>query len=129
VKSDNRILTFNDSVDWQMGRHVLKFGGSAQHYRNFYGVVPNYGTFSLDGSITGSPYADFLLGLPHTSQRVSPLANREMSLIEYGLYAEDSFKVSRRLNLSYGVRWDLYGTPSAGDHLMYNWDPARERYL
>jgi hypothetical protein len=42
----------------------LKFGGSVEHYRNFYGVVPNYGTFTFDGSITGNADADFLLGLP-----------------------------------------------------------------
>lgn len=124
TKGDNHILTLNDAVDWQRGKHSWKFGGSFQHYRNFYGVVPNYGTFTFDGSITGNAYADFLLGLPQKSQRVNPLGSREMTLNEYGFYAEDSFKVTRKLTLNYGVRWDLYGTPSAGDHLAYNWDPS-----
>ncbi len=124
VKANNHILTFNDTVSWQVGRHVWKFGGSAQHYRNFYGVVPDYGTFNFDGSITGNAYADFLLGLPQRSQRVTPLGQREITLNEYGIYAEDSFKVSQKLTVNYGLRWDLYGTPSASDHLMYNWDPA-----
>ncbi|QNI37187.1 TonB-dependent receptor [Edaphobacter albus] len=132
TKGDNHILTLNDAVDWQRGKHSWKFGGSFMHYRNFYGVVPNYGTFAFDGSITGkglnptadNAYADFLLGLPQNSQRVNPLGNREMTLNEYGIYAEDSFKVTRKLTLNYGVRWDLYGTPSAGDHLAYNWDPS-----
>jgi hypothetical protein len=130
VKSDNHILTFNDTLNWQVGRHVWKFGGSVQHYRNFYGVVPDYGTFTFDGSMTsnaqvqGNAYADFLLGLPQTSQRVNPLGNRQQTLNEYGFYAEDSFKVSQKLTVNYGVRWDLYGTPSADDHLMYNWDPS-----
>lgn len=123
VKADNHILTFNDTVDWQFGQHALKFGGSVQHYSNFYGVVPNYGTFTFDGSITGNAYADFLLGLPQESQRVNPLGNQTQTLNEYGLFAEDSFKLSRKLTLTYGVRWDLYGTPSSEKHLMYNWDP------
>jgi hypothetical protein len=130
VKADNHILTLNDTVSWQVGRHTWKFGGSFQHYRNFYGVVPNYGTFAFDGSMTsndqvrGNAYADFLLGLPQTSQRVNPLGKREMALNEYGIYAEDSFKVTPKLTVNYGIRWDLYGTPSASDNLMYNWDPA-----
>lgn len=124
TKADNHILTLNDNVNWQLGKHALKLGGSFQHYRNFYGVVPDYGSFSFDGSITGNPYADFLLGLPQQSQRVNPLGSREMTLNEFGVYAEDSFKLSRKLTLNYGVRWDLYGTPTAADHLMYNWDPS-----
>lgn len=132
VKANNHILTFNDTVDWQFGQHALKFGGSIQHYSNFYGVVPNYGTFnfdgsltsSADGSITGVPYADFLLGYPQESQRVNPLTNQTQTLNEYGLFAEDSFKLSRKLTLTYGIRWDLYGTPSSEKHLLYNWDPT-----
>lgn len=124
VKSDNHIFNLNDSVDWQHGRHVWKFGAGVQHFNKFYGVVPNYGLFNFDGSITGNAYADFLLGLPQQSQRTNPLTNREMTLSEYGLYAEDSYKVSRRLTLNLGIRWDIYGTPTAQDHLSYNWDPS-----
>lgn len=124
VKANNKIFNINDTVDWQYGRHTLKFGGSVERYHNFYGVVPNYGTFTFDGSITGSAYADFLLGLPQSDQRVNPLSNRTQDLTEYGLYAEDTYKLSHKLTLNYGVRWDFYGTPNAGDHLMYNWDPS-----
>jgi hypothetical protein len=124
VKSNNHIITLNNNIDWQVGKHALKFGGNIEHYENFYGVVPNYGTFTFNGFITGNAYADFLLGSPQQSQRVSPLGSRKQRLTEYGVYGEDSFKLSRRLNLSYGLRWDFYGTPFAGDYLMYNWDPA-----
>lgn len=123
IKANNHILNLNDSVDWQLGRHVLKLGFGAEHYSNYRGVVPDYGTFTFDGSITGNAYADFLLGLPQESRRVNPLSNRQQTLTEYGMYAQDTFKISRKLNLSYGVRWDIYGTPSADDHLTYNWDP------
>lgn len=132
VKANNHILSLNDSITWQVGRHVVKFGGSIERFSNFYGVIPDYGTFNFDGSstglangsLTGVPYADFLLGLPQTSQRTTPLGNREQTLSEYGIYAEDSFKLTPRLNINYGLRWDIYGTPNAADHLMFNWDPS-----
>jgi hypothetical protein len=124
VKANDHIISLNDSVVWQVSRHVMKFGGSIERYTNAQGVIPNYGSFSFDGSITGSPYADFLLGLPQTSQRTDPLGSREQALTEYGIYAEDSFKLTPRLNINYGIRWDIYGTPNASDHLMYNWDPS-----
>lgn len=131
IKANNHITTFVDNFTWQRGRHVLKFGGSAVHFSNFYGSVNDYGTFSFDGSISKSgtatsesAYADFLLGIPRQSQRTNPLGPREQTLTEYGLFAQDSFKLSPKLNLDYGVRWDIYGTPVAADHLMYNFDPA-----
>jgi len=72
VKSDNRIVTVSDSVDWQIGRHVWKFGFNTQRYKIYRGTNPNYGTFNFDGSLTApasgatsdNAYADFLLGLP-----------------------------------------------------------------
>lgn len=130
VKANNHIITANDSLTWQRGRHVWKFGGGMEHFSNFYGFVNDYGTFTFTGSSTGTatttgqPYADFLLGLPLTSARTNPLGSREMTLTEWSVYAEDSFKITSRLNLDYGVRWDIYGTPSASDHLMYNFDPT-----
>jgi Carboxypeptidase regulatory-like domain/TonB dependent receptor len=124
VKSDNRIITFTDSVDWQLGHHVLKFGFIVQRFKNFYGTVPDFGTLSFDGSITGNPYADFLLGLPQQSERTDPLLNRTQYVAQGGIYAQDSFQVSQRLTLNYGLRWDYYGAPSAPDHLAYNFDPV-----
>jgi hypothetical protein len=123
VKANNKILTIADTVDYQVGPHSIKFGGIVEKYHNFYGIVPNYGTFTFDGSITGSPYADFLLGLPQQDQRVNPLSNETQDLTEYGLFAEDAFKLSRKLTVNYGLRWDFYGTPHASNSLMYNWDP------
>ncbi len=123
VKDDNHIVTFTDSVDWQLGRHTLKIGGRLMRFQKYQGTIPNYGTFAFDGSVTGAAYADFLLGLPEESQRSSPLPGQEQKLNEFGLYAEDSYKVNNKLTVNYGVRWDLYGTPYSSSHLMYNFDP------
>ncbi len=124
VKADNRIITFSDSLNWQVGRHVWKFGFLTQHFMNFYGAVPDYGTFNFDGSATGNPYADFLLGIPQEAQRTTPLVNRSQYVGDTGIYAEDSFQIWPRLTLNYGLRWDYYETPSTPDHLQYNFDPA-----
>lgn len=124
TKANNHMTTFVDTFTWQKGRHVIKAGGSVVHFSNYYGFVNDYGTFSFTGTYTGSPYADFLLGLPQSSQRTNPLSGRTQTLNEFGFFAQDSFKISPKLNLDYGVRWDIYGTPNATDHLMYNFDPA-----
>ena len=124
VKSDDRIVHISDSVTWQVGRHVWKFGFVTERFKNFYGAVPDFGTFNFDGSVTGASYADFLLGIPQESQRTNPLLNRTQYVDQSGAYAEDSFQVRPKLTITYGLRWDYYGTPSAPDNLMYNFDPA-----
>ncbi|MGH7968933.1 MAG: TonB-dependent receptor domain-containing protein, partial [Limisphaerales bacterium] len=113
-------------MTWVKGRHVAKFGAQIRTYYNWSGQVPygTFGEFSFDGRFSGYPYADFLLGYPGTSHRLDPIINRSQRAYELGLYATDTFKMNRRLTLTYGLRWDYFGSPKYGDGLDYNWDPA-----
>jgi hypothetical protein len=123
---DNQNYSYADSLSWSKGRHVLKFGGEQRLLSNFTGQIPEgtYGIFNFDGRFTGYPYADFLLGLPGSSSRLDPLTDRTQKAYELGLYVTDTFKVSNRLNLDLGLRWDYFGSPSYEDGLQYNWDPV-----
>ena len=105
-----RSFTFADSVSWSRGRHILKAGAELRTYRNFDGTVPanSYGNFTFNGTLTNNGYADFLLGLPFSSQRLDPFINRAMGSKELGMYVTDTFKLSSRLTLDYGLRWDYF---------------------
>jgi hypothetical protein len=123
---DFRDYGYAESLTWSKGRHVFKFGAEIKPLSQFNGSVPegNYGVFSFNGSLSGYGYADFLLGLPFTSTRLNPLTNRMQKDSETGLYVQDTFKVSRRLNLDLGLRWDRFGAATYADELIYNWDPT-----
>jgi hypothetical protein len=126
VNLDRQDHEFTDSVTWSTGRHVLKFGGEFRRFRDFNGGIPegNYGTFNFNGSLTGSGYADFLLGLPFSSTRLDPLTDRTQTAYELGLFLTDTFKLSRKLTLDYGLRWDYFRHARYKDGLQYNWDMA-----
>lgn len=126
VSQLTRNLTYADSLSWAAGKHVWKFGTELRTYRNFNGSVPQntYGYFTFDGSITGNAWADFLLGIPQNSQRLNPIINRVQREKELGLFVTDTFKVTSRLTLDYGLRWEYFGSPSFEDGLVYNWDPT-----
>jgi hypothetical protein len=124
-RADPWNFSYADAVTWSSPRHVVKFGGELRTYKDFNGLVPagTYGEFTFNGTLTGNAYADFLLGLPYSSQRLDPILDRTRRSKELGLFITDTFKVSSRLNLDYGLRWDYYTSTSYDDGLVFNWDP------
>jgi hypothetical protein len=126
VNTNNHVWNYADSLTWAKGRHIFKFGGDFRPQSNFTGQVPTgaYGSFNFTGSYTGYPFADFLLGLPNSSTRLNPVTNRTQLDNELGLYAQDMFKVSSRITLDLGLRWERFGSAHYADGLVYNWDPA-----
>lgn len=127
----DRNFSFADSLNASIGKHVVKFGGEVRTYRRFDGSIPSgtYGNFSFNGSMTGNAYADFLIGLPFSSTRINPILNRVLQNKELGLFITDTFKVSSRLTIDMGLRWDHFGSATYQDGLMYNWDPATGNFI
>ncbi|HWQ54828.1 MAG TPA: TonB-dependent receptor [Bryobacteraceae bacterium] len=126
VNLDQNIFQFTDSMTWSTGKHVIKWGSDLRVFRDHNFGIPTgtYGTFNFNGSLSGIDYGDFLLGLPYNSTRLDPLTDRNQKAYEWGLFITDTFKVSRRLTLDYGLRWDYFAPSKYADGLQYNWDPA-----
>ncbi|MGH9341942.1 MAG: TonB-dependent receptor domain-containing protein [Acidobacteriota bacterium] len=125
VAEDNHQFNFAESLSWTTGDHVFKFGGELKRISDFDGRIDGntYGRFTFDGSMTGYSYADFLLGLPFRSRRVDPLVGRTQRAHELGIYIRDTFKVTPKLTLDYGLRWDYFPSAVYEDGLQYNGDP------
>lgn len=126
VAEDGNQINISDSLSWATGRHVLKFGMDLKRYSIFATGIPaaNFGSFSFDGSFSGYSFADFMLGIPRSSSRVDPLTDRTRKVYEFGAYITDTFKISPKLTLDYGLRWDYFTPGKYDDGLQYNWDPA-----
>jgi hypothetical protein len=126
VNTNARNYDYADSMTWNFGSHVLKFGGELRTFRTFNGTIPvgTYGQFAFNGTLSGNAYADFLLGMPFSSTRLNPLTERAQRSYELGMFITDTFKVTRKLTLDYGLRWDYFGPSTYRDGLQYNWDPS-----
>lgn len=126
VAANDGIKTFQDSITWSHGRHSVKFGGQYQSYQWLQGDVPQnvFGAFTFTGAFTGLGFADFVLGLPSTSTRQAGRVDRTLHQTQSGLFLNDSYRVTSRLTVDYGVRWDYYTTPVYDDGYMSNWNPA-----
>lgn len=98
-----------DNVTWMKGKNQFKFGID---FRDNYGNENtccryDFGQVKFDGFATGYDYADFLLGIPHTSN-LSTRSPRNIVPIskQIGLYALDDIQVNPRLTINLGLRWD-----------------------
>ena len=128
---ENGILNFSDSATWATGRHTVKFGWELVTYNNFQGKISNdnFGNFAHNGNWSGNAYADFLLGLPTSSTRLNPIADRTRTSKELGLFIHNSFKANSKLTLEYGLRWDLFSATTYADGMMFNWDPKTNNVM
>jgi hypothetical protein len=103
------------------GNHTFKSGGEwrrdiwedintrgSQGVYNFSAAetaLPYLQTTNVGGGSIGFPYASFLLGQVDTAS-TSNKQDPQIRKVGVGLYVQDTWKVSRKLTLDYGVRWD-----------------------
>jgi hypothetical protein len=102
----NNTLYLSDTFSKVMGTHTLKFGGQFHWDQvNEHPDATFNGTFNIDGTETGSAFADFLIGIPSNFTQSSGqpfyLRNRYA-----GLFAQDSWRARTDLTINVGLRWD-----------------------
>jgi hypothetical protein len=101
---------FGNTTRWNLGRHNITFGG--EYHRAAGDIVNNFraqGRFMFTNSAgyTGYDVADFLIGRwGEFVQGAGEFKNTRFQLINF--YFNDSFKVSKRLTLNLGVRWEPF---------------------
>jgi hypothetical protein len=95
-----------DNFSKVIGRHTIKAGGEFHCDQvNVDAIAQFNGSFLFFGTETGSDFADFLLGAPsqYNQSQLQAFYGRNKYL---GLFAQDSWRLTRNLTLNYGLRWD-----------------------
>jgi hypothetical protein len=128
---DNLYQQFSSiaSLTWVKGNHTFKFGGELRNGGQYtqarsketfafssaqtalpYLVNTSTGASvaSLAGYNVGFPYASFLLGAVDTAN-IDPYSSVRYGRRQLGFYAQDSWKVTRKLTLDLGLRYDYSG--------------------
>lgn len=110
---------FIDNMTWIKGRHTMKFGGDIRRLRaetNLgFTTGDNYGDYSFSGNFSNAPWADFLLGVPVQTSIAVVSRDNDGRATHWKFYAQDSFRVTTKLTLDYGVRWEYHpGYTDAG---------------
>jgi len=115
----------NDDFSWIRGNHQMGFGVSYLHsLLNYASGINATGLMTFNGTLTGLGMADFMTGNAVTWAQGNVqgyLYNRQQYI---GLYAQDSWKVTPRLTVNYGVRWEPFLPPTNKYGWFDHFDPA-----
>lgn len=114
------------SMNWVKNNHTFKFGGEFRTegypvatYSNTSGqfswsALQSANSFfqgsATGGLFTGFPWASVLLGMPNSVTIAQP-TNTRGGRFFWAWYAQDTWKVTRKLTVDYGIRWDIFGYP------------------
>ena len=122
------LVTFGDTFTWIKGKHAFRFGGDLVRNAAVDGFALNRG--NPRGSITYSgtgtnPFTAFLLGLPATSTSnvLQPRPPMDVRNWEHGYFIQDTWKVTSKLTVNLGLRYELVTPYTDKNDLIANFDP------
>jgi hypothetical protein len=114
-----------ENFSWKLGKHDLKVGfeyrrtGIHQFFNKYF-----RGRLKFNSTSDLEPLENFLAGNVTGGLEYSGNSNRDTSENGYGFYLQDGFRLTPRLTLNYGLRWDYYGIVKEKHNLFTNFDPA-----
>jgi hypothetical protein len=96
-----------DDVSWTHGRHQFRFGGSWAIYKKIQDwFKTTQGNYNFNGEYTGVDFADYLLGLSQNYTQDALKSAGHWDNQSWALYFQDNWRLSSRLTLNLGLRWD-----------------------
>ncbi|HTV56061.1 MAG TPA: TonB-dependent receptor, partial [Terriglobia bacterium] len=140
VKPINTLEQIGDTISWVKGHHALKFGFrginddddpfAGNDTRGAPNFEDNFTNNALNPSaLAGSGMATLLLGYSTSGVRWYLSSPYYLRSRQESAYAEDDWKVSSRLALNLGVRWDRFGSPTEKYNHIANFDPAKDALI
>jgi hypothetical protein len=120
---------FIDNYSWKLGRHNAKFGFEFRRttiqivqdntFRGKLGFSVISPVAALDPTTGNGSLTDLLLGTPSSGELAGGDTLRHTAENNYSLYAQDEFRMTPKLTLNYGLRWDYFGVMHEKNNLFY----------
>jgi hypothetical protein len=135
VGRDTVAVSGSDTVSYIRGSHQLRFGGGMSQGRidGFYraggrgrfifnGLQGPWKSLTIDNNVLS--LADFLAGYVYQSTIAQGNPERFVTMNGFNLFVHDSWQVTRRLNINYGLRYEYSGPIHDDNKDLTTFDPA-----
>lgn len=128
ITGPNTNLDFVDQLSYLHGKHAFKFGGEIRNSQINQGSYrTGRGRFFFTGGVAfpgSSSLEDFLAGTPNRLALQAGDPQRSMTQRDYAGFVEDDWRVTPKVTLNLGLRYE-YSTPwSEANNLLGNWEPS-----
>ncbi len=117
----------NELLTWVHGAHTIKFGGEFRHLQQVFRQNLNQsGTLNftanstgLPGIASGNPFASLYIGaVDNGNLNVYNISKYGAEQRAYSLFAGDTWKISSKLTVNYGLRWDRFSPTFETSNLL-----------
>src|SRR5215472_17628016 len=119
IVGPDKVYDFIDQVSNLHGKHAFKLGSEIRR------DLVHQATFRAGrGRVRFSSLEDFLSGNVHNVNFLAGDPTRNMSQWLYAGYAQDDWRITKKMTLNIGVRYEFQGVPSEANNLLGNFDPT-----
>jgi len=114
-----------DNLTLIRGRHNTRIGADVRRFHlSSTNAAFSRGSFNYSGVYSGNGFADFLLGYPNSGVRDFPRNHFGLTDNEYHFYVQDDFKITPKLTLFLGLRYEFNLPPRADQAQAGRFDPS-----
>jgi hypothetical protein len=112
-----------DNLSIQHGNHTIRMGATAMWMQKTENASAGFATFTFSPTNGNPAFANFLLGQADSYTQPSKDTIPHLNYVNFEVYVQDDWKISRNLTLNAGVRWSYFPSPTDSNNTLNSFDP------